>query len=170
MVNHQIQTVCQGLSTSNLQAFNVKAMPTAVKGVRRVKIHKEANQKNEDCIKKNTGEMEKYKKHRIQLLGDSHARGCSELTKTNLNKEFDVTGIVKPGAKSSDILNANIDKSMTKDDIIVVYAGSNEISKNGAKEVINNITNFVKNISHSNIIVMKILHRHDLADWSCVNK
>jgi hypothetical protein len=59
---------------------------------------------------------------------------------------------------------------MTKDDIIVVCAGSNDISKNSAKEGISNIINFVKKTSHTNIIVMEALHRHDLADWSCVNK
>jgi hypothetical protein len=65
------------------------------------------------------------------------------LTKKNLNKEFGVIGIVKRGAKSSGILNTNIDKDMTKDDIVVVCAGSNDISKNSAKEGISNIVNFV---------------------------
>jgi hypothetical protein len=60
----------------------------------------------------------------------------------NLNREFGVSGFVKPGAKTSDILDTNIDKDMSKDDIIVVCAGTNDISKN----------------------------RHDLVDWSCVNK
>jgi hypothetical protein len=59
-------------------------------------------------------------------------------------KEFYATGIMKPGAKSNDILNTNIDKGMTEDDIIVVYAGSNDISKNSSKEGISNTINFVK--------------------------
>jgi hypothetical protein len=114
--------------------------------------------------------MEKSKKPRVLLLGDSHTRGCADLIKMRLNKEFGVSGTVKPGAKSSDILNANIDEDMTKDDIVVVCAGFNDISKNSAKEGLSNIINFVKKASHTNIIVMEALHRHDLADWSCVNK
>jgi hypothetical protein len=77
---------------------------------------------------------------------------------------------VKPGAKSRDILNTNIEKSMSKEDVIIACAGNNDISKNNAKEGISGIISFAKKTSHTNIIVMGALHRHDLADWSCVNK
>jgi hypothetical protein len=126
--------------------------------------------KNHHYIEINTGKKAKSMKHRALLLGDSHARGCKDLTKKNLNKEFGFIGLVNPGAKSNDILNTNIDKDMTKDDIVVECAGSNDISKNGANEGISNIINFVKKTSHTNIMVMEALHRHDLADWSCINK
>jgi lysophospholipase L1-like esterase len=58
---------------------------------------------------------------------------------------------------------------MTKDDIIIVCAGSNDISKNSMKEEISNIINFVKKTSHTNIMVTEVFQRHDLADWSRVN-
>jgi hypothetical protein len=44
------------------------------------------------------------------------------------------------------------------------------IGKNNAKEGLKNIINFLKRTSHTNIIVMEALHRHDLVDWSYVNK
>jgi hypothetical protein len=47
-----------------------------------------------------------------------------------------------------------------------VCAGSNDISKNSVNEGIN----FVEKTSHTNIMVMESLHRHDPVDWSCVNK
>jgi hypothetical protein len=59
---------------------------------------------------------------------------------------------------------------MSKDDIVIVCAGTNNISKNNAKEGIKNIVNFVKKPRHTNIIIMEAPHRHDLVDWSCVNK
>jgi hypothetical protein len=92
------------------------------------------------------------------------------LLKLKLNSEFDVSRFVKPGAKANDILGTNINKDMSKDYFVVVCAGSNGISKNNAKEGLRNIINFVKITSHTNIIVMEALHRHDLVDWSCVNK
>jgi hypothetical protein len=89
--------------------------------------------------------------HRILLLGDSQARGCSELLQLNLNSEFGVSGIIKPGAKSSDILDTDSVKVMSQEDAVVVYAGNNDISKNSAREGLRNIINFVKRSSHTNI-------------------
>jgi transposase len=59
---------------------------------------------------------------------------------------------------------------MSKDDVVVVCVGSNDINKNSAMEGLRNILNFVMGTNHTNIIVMKALCRHDLADWSCVSK
>jgi hypothetical protein len=86
-VNHQTQTANQQLSKSNLQASKANddiSKPTVVNCVRWVKIRKEADQKNKDYTEKNTGKIEKSKKHRVLLLGDSHERGCSELVMTKL--------------------------------------------------------------------------------------
>ncbi|XP_023718785.1 uncharacterized protein LOC111870598 isoform X1 [Cryptotermes secundus] len=59
---------------------------------------------------------------------------------------------------------------MSENDVIVVYTDSNDISKNSAKEGLSYIINFVRRNSHTNIMVMEVLHRHDLVDWSSVNK
>jgi hypothetical protein len=112
----------------------------------------------------------KSKKHRVLLLGDSQMRGCADVLKKKLNSEFEISGIVKPGAKAKDVLGTKIDEGMSTNDVIVVCAATNDISKNEAKEGLRNIINFVKHNRHTNIIVMEILHRHDLVDWSCVNK
>jgi lysophospholipase L1-like esterase len=77
---------------------------------------------------------------------------------------------VNPGAKTKDILGTDIDEDMSTNDIVVVCAGTNDISNNDAKEVLKNIINFVKRTRHTNIILMEAPHRHDLVDWSCVNK
>jgi hypothetical protein len=77
---------------------------------------------------------------------------------------------VKSGAKTSDILDTYVGKDITKDDIVVVCAGSNDISKNNAKEGLKNVINFGRRTNHTNIIALEALHRHDLVYWSCVNK
>jgi hypothetical protein len=61
-------------------------------------------------------------------------------------------------------------KNMSENDVIVVCAGTNNIRKNSAKEGLSNIINIVRRNSHTSIMVMEVLHRHDLVDWSCVNK
>ncbi|PNF15767.1 hypothetical protein B7P43_G17145 [Cryptotermes secundus] len=131
---------------------------------------KKSEQKHKNQQSNNTCNMVKSKKHSVLILGDSHAKRSADLIMNELSKEFGVIGIVKPGARSSDILNTNIDKRMTKNDIVVVWAGTNDIGKDRAKEGINNVINFIERTSHTNILIMEAPHRHDLADWSCVNR
>jgi hypothetical protein len=86
-VNNQNQTTNQQLSKSNLQASKDnedRPIPTVVNDVTWVKIHKKSDQKY-DYIDNNIGEMEKSKKHKVLLLGDSHVRGCTDLIKMKLN-------------------------------------------------------------------------------------
>jgi hypothetical protein len=116
-----------------------------------------------NCIK----EKEKSERYRVLLLGESQMRGCADLLKPNLR----VSRFVEPGAKTSDIiLDTNISKNMTKDDIVIVCTGSNDISKNNVKEGLKNIIKFVRRTSHTNKIVLEALHRYYLVDCSCVNK
>jgi hypothetical protein len=57
-----------------------------------------------------------------------------------------------------------------RDDVLIVWGGSNNISRNNMREAITNATDFVKNSRQSNIILMSAPHRHDLTQSSCVNK
>jgi hypothetical protein len=62
---------------------------------------------------------EKPGSHRVLLLEDSQVRGGTDLLKLNLNNKFGVSGFIKPGARASDILDTNIDKDMSMDDVVV---------------------------------------------------
>jgi hypothetical protein len=172
--NHQIQATSQQRSKPNLQEpskkYEVRSIPTVVNGIPSISNHKKSEHKHSNQQSNNKGNRVKSKKHNVLLLGDSHARSSADLIKNELSKEFGVIGIVKPGARSSEILNTNLDKIMTKNDTVLVCAGTNDISKDRAKEGISNIINFVKRTSHTNILIMEVPHRHDLADWSCVNR
>ena len=56
-----------------------------------------------------------------------------------------------------------------KEDTVVIWAGTNDISKNCANEALREIENFVSKNVNTNIVVVAAPHRYDLATWSCVN-
>jgi hypothetical protein len=60
--------------------------------------------------------------------------------------------------------------SVKKEDVLIVWGGSNDISKNNSMQAISNMSVFVKNSSESNVILINAPHRHDLIPNSCVNK
>jgi peptidoglycan hydrolase CwlO-like protein len=76
-VNHHIKATSQQ-GNSNLQTSkdNIdRPIRTIVNGVTWVKKHEKSNQNQNDYIKENINEVQKLKKHRVLLLGDSHVRG-----------------------------------------------------------------------------------------------
>jgi len=54
--------------------------------------------------------------------------------------------------------------------VIVVWGGSTDVGKNETNKGINCIHSFVKTNSHTNFIIMDVLHRYDLEQNTCVNK
>jgi hypothetical protein len=57
-----------------------------------------------------------------------------------------------------------------KEDVLIVWGGSDDISKNNCRQAISNLSDFVKNSYGSNVIVINAPHRHDPSTQSCVNK
>jgi hypothetical protein len=111
------------------------------------------------------------KDHKIIAVRDSHARGRAVELTENLGKTFEVIGFVKPVAGLEVVTNTAKEEisKLTKKDIIVVWGGANDIRKNASRDGLKHITDFVKNSSISNIILMNAPHRHDLSVSSCVN-
>ena len=60
--------------------------------------------------------------------------------------------------------------NLTKRDAIILCGGSNDVGNNNSKVGLRNISHFVKNNSHTNIVMMGASHRFDLPDTSYVNK
>jgi hypothetical protein len=60
--------------------------------------------------------------------------------------------------------------SVRREDVLIVWRGSNNISKNNTKEAISSVPDFAKNRSEYNIILINAPHRHDLIPHLCVNK
>jgi hypothetical protein len=90
--------------------------------------------------------------------------------KEYFSENVEVRGCVKPGV-TTDILvktASNEINGLTKKDAIIVWGGSNDVGKNNSQNGLRNILHFLQNNSHTNIILMGVLHRFDLSDSSCV--
>jgi hypothetical protein len=64
-------------------------------------------------------------------MGDSHTRNSAAELQHNLGSTFAVSSCVKPGAGMGNIvesMNGDI-KKLKSDDVVVIWGGSNDISK-----------------------------------------
>jgi RNase P/RNase MRP subunit p30 len=106
------------------------------------------------------------------ILGDSHTRGCAAEVKQLLNNKFEVLGLVNSGSGMEFIKDTARVKlhQLKKNDVVVVWGGSNDIARNNSIKGMKNILEFVLNANHTNVIIMSAPHRHDLIRNSCVNK
>jgi hypothetical protein len=110
-------------------------------------------------------------RNKVIVVGDSHARGCAEDLTALLRQNFQVTGNVKPGANTSQIVKSPNGESSnaTKKNHIVLWTGSNDVSKSNTNEGLNGIEEYEKEYKDTNIIVTGIPQRYDLSPTSCVN-
>jgi hypothetical protein len=56
-----------------------------------------------------------------------------------------------------------------KNDVLIFWGGTNNVSKNNSSNGLKYITQFVKNNYHTNIIRITVPHCYDLPAFSCVN-
>jgi lysophospholipase L1-like esterase len=91
--------------------------------------------------------------------------------KNNLDDKYSVYGLVKSGATTATITSTKIAdiKPLTKNDLIIFWGGSNNVSKNYSQEGLKNLVHFVQSNNHTNIILLCAPPRHDLPEWSCIN-
>jgi RNase H-fold protein (predicted Holliday junction resolvase) len=54
-------------------------------------------------------------------------------------------------------------------DVLIVWGGSNDISRNNTKEAINQLRKFSEQKTSVKLVIMKVPLRHDLMPSSCVN-
>jgi len=110
--------------------------------------------------------------NKVLILGDSHARNCSQGVKHNLNHNTEVQGIVKPGADMETIVGTSIKsvKKLTKKDTVVVWGGTRDVGRNEAAKGLHQLKNFVEQNNQTNFIAIGVPHRYDLDLKSCVNE
>ena len=53
-------------------------------------------------------------------------------------------------------------KSLSKNDVLIVWGGSNNISRDNTKEAINQLCKFIEEKATVNLVIMKVPFRHDL--------
>jgi len=112
------------------------------------------------------------KRSKIIIIRDSHARGCVMELRHNLKQDYEIQGIVNLGASLQMIVNAPMESlgKLTKKDVIVVWGGMRDVGRNKSGNGLRQIRNCVENLKQTNVIVMSVPHRHDLAPNSCVNQ
>jgi len=74
------------------------------------------------------------KEHKVMILGDSHTRRCAAEVKHLLRTDFEVLGSINPGAGTKtikDTASAKI-QQLTKEDVLVLWGGSNYIATNNS--------------------------------------
>ena len=89
-----------------------------------------------DKIRKKKAHKQREKKHRIIIIGDSHAQGCAAEIKSNLDEDFEVQGFVNPGSGLDTIITSvkRDIQQLSKQDVVVVWEGSKDVGKNKAKQ------------------------------------
>jgi hypothetical protein len=77
------------------------------------------------------------KKHKIIIIGDSHARGGTSGIKYNSEEDFEFQGFVDPGTGVEIITNsAKVDSEhLTKQDVVVLWGGSKDVKKKTKMEL-----------------------------------
>jgi hypothetical protein len=135
---------------------------------------KTSNLSNYVNIKDSVKNCEKVNKdsHKILLIGDIHIKRCAFELRQILNREYEVLGFSKPGAKTSDILKTaeNEIASLSTNDFLILWVGSNDISKNNILDARRSFTKFFNDHMGVNIIFIQAPNRHDLVSTSCINK
>ena len=108
---------------------------------------------------------------RFVLIGDSHARNCATDLQHNLCGKYEVLGFAKPGAVMEEIVKtASKDtQTLSDNDVLIVWGGSNGISRNKYKEALNQLCKFVEGKNKVNLVIKKAPPRHDLMPSSCIN-
>ncbi|KAG8310248.1 hypothetical protein J6590_067533 [Homalodisca vitripennis] len=112
-------------------------------------------------------------KKKLLLCSDSHGRDVA-WNINNIQNSFEAIGYVKPGGKSEQVLNMiNFEKeNCSNDDVLVLMCGANDVAKNESQVAINNITKALEMAKcyTSNVVLVDLPNRYDLAEWSCVNE
>jgi hypothetical protein len=110
--------------------------------------------------------------HKVRIIGDSHLKGSAVKINQYLNTKFEVSSFIKPGACTNQLVHSQGMEllKLGKEDVIVINGGSNDISNNTNRNgILLMMTQFIQNFNNTNIIVLNIPHRHDLAKDSRAN-
>jgi hypothetical protein len=151
-----------------MELYNTNTIPTGqiliskcdkVKAVRAKKVG--------NCARKSP-----YKNdHKVLIIDDSHIRNCAANIKYTIKDNFEVQGVVKPGAGANILANSvkNKVRSLSKNNIIVFCGVAIDVGRNNSSKALHQITNFITDNKHTNIILTTAPHTYDLTQDSCVN-
>lgn len=113
------------------------------------------------------------KNHKIKLYCDSHGRALSSLISENkIGSKCKIEAWVKPSATFAAV-TSEVEKEaaeMTEKDFVVIIGGANDVYRNETIRATSSLKQTLTGLVKTNVIVAGIPRRHDLKDWSIVNK
>jgi hypothetical protein len=123
-------------------------IPVIVKG--------QALSRKSNPVKRQSIKFSPSKDHMVLIIGDSHSRLCASNIKSEIKDNYDVQGLVKPGAGSGTLVyTVNSDtRNLTKNDVVIFCGGANNIAKNNSKTALRHIRNFIKSNNHTNYTII----------------
>ncbi|XP_039300172.1 uncharacterized protein LOC120355632 [Nilaparvata lugens] len=109
---------------------------------------------------------------KIKLFMDSQGRNVVDKLMNDKNEKCQVIGTLKPGAVFQDVTSESGGdcSDLGPLDAAVFIAGTNDIARNEAKNLISVLRRRLSDLRHTRVLVFDVPHRYDLPDWSCVNK
>jgi hypothetical protein len=109
----------------------------------------------------------------VKIIGDSHRKGSAAIIRQYINTKSEVCSFIKLGALVNQLVHSQeMDfKCLGRKDAIVINGGTNVIDNKSTKRngVSVMMTQFMQKYNNTNIIVVNIPHRHDLAEDSRTN-
>jgi hypothetical protein len=111
-------------------------------------------------------------RHKALIIWDSHARGMAIKLRHNREEDCSVQGLVKPGADLEATLGLEVNdiKSFTKNDVLLVWGGTKDVSRNKTEKGLTQIRKFVRDNSQTNVMLVNLPYRQDLEATFCVNQ
>jgi len=163
--NHEWTSSSKATKESTSKPSTGYKIPTIVNG----RVTTEENKKPVWTTKKParvTVTKTNKRDHKVRIIGDSHLKGSAVRINQYLNTKFEVSSFIKPGACTNQLVHSQEEEllNLGKKDVIVINGGSNDIDNNANRNgILVRMTQFIQNHNNTNIIVLNIPHRHDLA-------
>jgi hypothetical protein len=111
--------------------------------------------------------------HKVKIIGDSQLKGITAKINQYLNTKFEVSSLIKPGAHMNQLVHTQEMElqCLGRKDIIVINGGTNDINNVSSKrnKISVMMTQFIQKYNNTNIVVVNIPHRYDLAKDSRTN-
>jgi hypothetical protein len=157
-----------------MKTTDIHTIPTVIGGHISVNKWDKTKTITAKKVENGTGKIPRTKDHKVLIIGESHLRNCAANIKSTIKDNFEVQGIVKPGA-GANVLKKSVEKkirSLTKKDVVVFCGGANDIGRNNSSKALHQIMDFITDNKQttSNILLISAPHRYDLTLASCVNK
>lgn len=115
---------------------------------------------------------------RVHIYADSHGKDLGNILPSLLPKSFETFVCASAGAKIDYVMNnsRNMTTAFTAEDTVIIIAGANDISdaiQNKSKpsnHILGHLQQFAVENSHTNIVYVTQIQRHDLAWNDIINQ